>query len=394
MRVFFRKIALMLFIFSMDFTTAHSASFNCERATIAVEFTICGNEQLSSMDERLSLEYRKAILHNPNIKKFQQSWLRGPRKDCDSQVECLISAYQKQLDILENINSKQGVKDLGSVALPISTVLPMGTHHRENEVQEPKLSGDNPIPILFNTSLIHNSSYLLSEEYWSNPQNKLFGKSITQWEDSDFSYVEFRLNKEIDADLESTRFDYVKRNLKTKPEDDSIYQIRAQDIHSFIENIPRFKYWIKQTNLQIKEQEKQQQQTLIIENKKQSEKDKENELANTQIQKKNIAQSELNRTNNIKIFSFLIVMTIFAIFIWNKFIRKRCSRCKSLNFIVYNITELERFKGHVKVQEKNSRGVNTRAVSATLTINKYDYRCKDCGHQWSEKKKEELGANM
>ncbi|MBG6248321.1 MULTISPECIES: hypothetical protein [Symbiopectobacterium] len=92
--------------------------------------------------------------------------------------------------------------------------------------------------------------------------------------------------------------------------------------------------------------------------------------------------------------SFLIVVAIFAIFIWNKFIRKRCSRCKALNFAVYNITELERFKGYVKVQEKNSRGVNTRAVSATLTINKYDYRCKDCGHQWSEKKKEGLGANL
>ncbi|MBG6248322.1 MULTISPECIES: hypothetical protein [Symbiopectobacterium] len=124
--------------------------------------------------------------------------------------------YQKQLEILRNINSQHGVKDLSSVALPISTALPMSTSYRENKIQEPKLSADNPIQILFDITLIHNSSTLLSEAYWSNPHNKLFGKPIIQWTDSDFSYVEFRLNKEIDADLESTGSFYVKRNLKNR----------------------------------------------------------------------------------------------------------------------------------------------------------------------------------
>ena len=394
MRVFFKKITLILFVFSMGFTTVHSASFNCDKATLAVEFAICGNEQLSSMDESLSLEYRQAVLHNPTIKKIQQSWLRGPRENCDSQVECLIGAYQKQLDILRNINSQHGVKDLSSVAMPISTALPMSTSDRGNEIQEPKLSADNPIPILFDTSLIHNSSTLLSEAYWSNPQNNLFGKPIIQWTETDFSYVVFRLNKEMDADLASTRSFYLKRNLKTKPEDDSVYQARVRDIRIFIENIPRFKYWIQQANVKLKEQEYLQQQKLSIENQKKVEKDKEKEIANLENKRKHIAQSELNRANTIKILAFLSVVAVFAIYIWNKFIRKRCSRCKSLNFVVHDITELERFKGYVKVQEKNSRGVNTRAVSATLTINEYDYRCKDCGHQWFEKKKEELGANL
>ncbi|MBG6244417.1 hypothetical protein CS369_05550 [Candidatus Symbiopectobacterium sp. 'North America'] len=229
----------------------------------------------------------------------------------------------------------------------------MSTSYRENKIQEPKLSSDNPIPILFDTSLIHNSSTLLSEAYWSNPQNKLFGKPIIQWTESNFSYVEFRLNKEMDADLESTRSFYVKRNLKTKPEDDSVYQARARDIHIFIENIPKFKYWIQQANVKIKEQKDLQQQNLLIENQKKAEKEKE--IANSEIKRKHIAQSEMNRANTIKIFSFLSVVAILAIFIWNKFICKRCSRCKSLNFVIYNITELERFKGYIKVQEKNSR---------------------------------------
>ncbi|QZN97137.1 hypothetical protein [Symbiopectobacterium purcellii] len=305
MRVFFKKITLMLFVFSMGFTSVHAASVNCDKATLAAEFAICGNE-----------------------------------------------------------------------------------------IQEPKLSADNPIPILFDKSLIHNSSTLLSEAYWSNPQNNLFGKPVIQWTETDFSYVVFRLNKEMDADLASTRSFYLKRNLKTKPEDDSVYQSRARDIHIFIENIPRFKYWIQQANVKLKEQEYLQQQRLLIENQKKADKDKEKEITNLENKRKHIAQSELKRVNTIKILAFLSVVAVFAIYIWNKFIRKRYSRCKSLNFVVHDITELERFKGHVKVQEKNSRGVNTRAVSATLTINEYDYRCKDCGHQWFEKKKEELGANL
>ena len=141
-------------------------------------------------------------------------------------------------------------------------------------------------------------------------------------------------------------------------------------------------------------QDELEQEALIAENLRKAERDKELQAEKLEAKRLALAQSEQKRANSIKLIAFLGVAAVVAFLVWNRYIRRRCSRCRSLNYVNYNVTELERFRGHVKVQEKTSKGVNTRAVSATLTINRYDYRCDDCGHQWSEKKKEELGANI
>ena len=394
MSVFLKKIALSLFIYSMGTSLSLSASFNCSNVTASVEVAICGNEQLSSLDEALSIEYRKAIKQNKNIKKIQQDWIRGQRKDCDLQVGCLIDAYQDQLRFLKNSNDNKDTIDTVSIALPISKSIEKKPPNTAVELHEPRLSDDNPIPILFNTTEIRNSYLILNESYWTNPQGEIFGKQIVKLTDDDFSYIEYRLKKEIESSLESTKSFYLNRKITTDPENDSVHQQLIYDLNRFISNIPKFKYWIKITNAKIKEQDDLQQQALIADNQRRAERDKELYAEKLDAKKKALAQSEQKKANSIKLMAFISIAAIVAFMVWNKFIRLRCPRCRSLNHVNYNVTELERFKGHVKVQEKNSKGVNTRAVSATLTINRYDYRCDDCGHQWSLKKKEELGANL
>ncbi|EXF96626.1 hypothetical protein HK44_016225 [Pseudomonas fluorescens HK44] len=393
-------LALTAVIASSFLTTAESASFDCNKASNAVEFAICGNGQLSSLDDSLSLEYRQALSRNPNIKKFQLDWLTGPRDSCGAQVACLVSAYQQQLEMLRNINGKPAVQAQAAtpvenpVASPVSTSAPADASHREAVASEPKLAADNPIPILFDAKVLYTSQSYLNEYAWSDPQSKLFGKPVTQWTDNDFAYLEFQLNKQISAERDEAAAWNAQHKLKANPEDDSTYRIRTGEMRKIIAGIPRFKYWIQQANIKLAAQQAQQQQQLLNERQAQVERDKAQVAARLEAQRQVTVRQEQDSTARIVFFVVAAIVAVLAIFIWNTFIRKRCSRCKSLNFVVDDVTELERFRGHVKVREKHSRGTNTRVVSAMLTINEYDYRCKDCGHQWSEKKKEELGANV
>jgi len=242
--------------------------------------------------------------------------------------------------------------------------------------------------------VFYQSSSFLYESAWSDPHQKLFGKPVTQWNDSDFSYLEYRLNKQINEELRQAAVWNAQHNLKLNPEDDSTYRIRTGEIRNVIAGIPKFKYWIQQANAKTLAQNKYQDQQLLAERQAQQVRDKNQAAAKAEAQRQVIVRQQQDSQSRIVLFIILAAAAVIALFVWNKFIRKRCARCRSLNFIIEDITELERFKGHVKVREKHSRGTNTRAVSATLTINEYDYRCEDCGHQWSEKKKEELGANL
>lgn len=397
-----RKATLTLtaVIASSFLTTAQAVSFDCNKASNAVEFAICGNGQLSSLDDSLSLEYRQALSRNPNIKKFQLDWLNGSRDSCGAQVACLTNAYQQQLEMLRNINGKPtvqapaSVSAINPVASPVSTSTPADATFREAVTSEPKLAADNPIPILFDAKVLYTSQSYLSETAWSDPQSKLFGKPVTQWKDNDFAYLEYRLNKQISAERDEAAAWNAQHNLKANPEDDSTYRIRSGEMRKIIAGIPRFKYWTQQANIKLEAQQAQQQQQLLNERQAQVERDKAQVAARLEAQRQVTVRQEQDSKAQIVFFVIAAIIAVLAIFIWNRFIRKRCSRCKSLNFIVDDVTELERFRGHVKVREKHSRGTNTRAVSAMLTINEYDYRCKDCGHQWSEKRKEELGANV
>ncbi len=98
------KLKRILFLLSLyAFTSsAHSASFDCTKASSLVEQAICTDKQLSDLDEQLMLYYKKALLSSANataLKTEQQAWLKNGRNICADKT-CLAQAYKSRLAAL------------------------------------------------------------------------------------------------------------------------------------------------------------------------------------------------------------------------------------------------------------------------------------------------------
>lgn len=87
---------------------SHAASFDCSKASSVVEKSICDNEELSALDERLSLLYREKYELDPNAQKKEQTlWLSERNKCLD--VGCIKESYNNRISQLS-----------GNVDLPLS----------------------------------------------------------------------------------------------------------------------------------------------------------------------------------------------------------------------------------------------------------------------------------
>ena len=80
-----------------------AASFNCSKASTAVEGMICGNEELAALDVRVAAVYkalRSSAEDKDGVKKDQQAWLKE-RNACRS-TECLTASYSDRAQDMEN----------------------------------------------------------------------------------------------------------------------------------------------------------------------------------------------------------------------------------------------------------------------------------------------------
>lgn len=90
-----------------------AASFDCTKASTKIEKLICGNNELSKLDEALSRIYQQALdrsiqaldpsIDRQQVIKEQREWLKNTRNICGD-VECLKDAYKKRID---SINIEQ-----------------------------------------------------------------------------------------------------------------------------------------------------------------------------------------------------------------------------------------------------------------------------------------------
>lgn len=82
---------------------AQAASFDCEKATSAIEKLICDNNELSWLDEMLGHIYRTALERSTGkrqISKEQRLWLKNVRNVCQN-VECVKDAYKQRIDSID-----------------------------------------------------------------------------------------------------------------------------------------------------------------------------------------------------------------------------------------------------------------------------------------------------
>lgn len=81
-------------------------SFDCSKASVTLEFTICDNSGLSDIDGKMGLVYWSLIHSLPEhraeqLKQEQLNWLKVRDSKCSaSNVNCLLAAYQNRISEL------------------------------------------------------------------------------------------------------------------------------------------------------------------------------------------------------------------------------------------------------------------------------------------------------
>jgi len=93
---------------------ASAQSFDCAKASIATEFTICDSARLSRLDQEMSaLYFALPFAARENIKSAQRRWLRR-RNACGYDQDCIARAYRRRIDELAGDRGTGGGGSSGS----------------------------------------------------------------------------------------------------------------------------------------------------------------------------------------------------------------------------------------------------------------------------------------
>ena len=87
--------------------SAAAASFDCKHAETAVERLICGDPNLSVLDNSLAAAYTQAISVGKNadaVRVAERAWLRDTRNRC-ADTGCLAEAYRSRIAALTQASS-------------------------------------------------------------------------------------------------------------------------------------------------------------------------------------------------------------------------------------------------------------------------------------------------
>lgn len=85
--------------------SAHAASFDCSKATTAVEKMICANPEISALDDQLGSTYKSAMektADRQSLEAGQLKWLKQTRNVCTDE-NCLSLAYKSRLKWLGSV---------------------------------------------------------------------------------------------------------------------------------------------------------------------------------------------------------------------------------------------------------------------------------------------------
>ena len=104
--------------------SSSAASFPCQKASTAVERTICASKEISELDDYLGRYYAAARSEMSQAKEClasnQWEWLRGVRDVCKD-VACLKAAYLQRLGELDGV--QPGATALKNIELPRTPTL-------------------------------------------------------------------------------------------------------------------------------------------------------------------------------------------------------------------------------------------------------------------------------
>jgi len=99
---------------AMTLAPAKAASFNCAHAILAAEEAICGNHNLSRLDEQTAGMYFIIVGSGApkttvsEVKASQRKFIEQ-RNACGANIDCLVDAYTSQIMFLKNVKSNLGL---------------------------------------------------------------------------------------------------------------------------------------------------------------------------------------------------------------------------------------------------------------------------------------------
>lgn len=344
-------------------TSVHAASFDCAKAATQVEHLICDTSTLSQLDDTLAATYKATLASDPSARERQTSWLRNTRNRC-TEVACLTSAYQTQIAAM---GPAPAVSPAPAPApAPIESGQPTWT-----------------CPIDWSA---------LADIDGPNPERMILGLKAQDWRKE---HVDKLLRRQQDcqrnaAGPESLR-EAIWNEIQTRSYPNAIASIERRD-----------------ERMQDAAHRRQEQQTAPPEGQPRS---ADLSTPSTQAPEsrgappptpeavsprptepdRQGAAAEKERSQRNQLFiAGAVLAAVLAGWVWHKFIRNRCPKCKSTNIDTTDVSEVDRWRGSKKVTEQHSRGSRTRHVSATYVKNVYSYRCRDCQTEWTAQKKEEL----
>ncbi len=100
-----RRNFLFFFVVALTSMFAHGASFDCRKADTNTEKLICSSEELSLLDDRLSIEYTKAqswACDGTSLKQDQLAWLK--RRNAEINESALAKIYKQRVEWLTEKN--------------------------------------------------------------------------------------------------------------------------------------------------------------------------------------------------------------------------------------------------------------------------------------------------
>jgi len=109
--IYEKKMKLKLFSLSLSLSLltlcfqAHSASFDCEKASSFNEKAVCLNPIFSKLDEQMANLYKEQVkISGDSLKSQQKQWNREVRLCKDE--ECILRLYKNKIDDLNQLKNK------------------------------------------------------------------------------------------------------------------------------------------------------------------------------------------------------------------------------------------------------------------------------------------------
>jgi uncharacterized protein len=100
---------------------AHAASFDCARAASAIEKRICADPQLSSDDERVAVEYRRALAAAPlpfAVRDDQRRWIADVRDKAVTNADLRAAL----VDRAARLNTQAAIDIAAALAVPLASI--------------------------------------------------------------------------------------------------------------------------------------------------------------------------------------------------------------------------------------------------------------------------------